>query len=441
MKTLVFTIVGGLALMSFGMSCGTAQNSSLTVKVVPEKEYIVPDASQDVVFSIDVTGANIKNPKRLPLNLAVVLDRSGSMKGAKIEQARQAAMLLVDQLEPKDVFSLVVYDNDVDVLVPSQPVRDKQKIRSQIQSIQSGGSTALYGGVEEGGRQLAEYLDSEKINRIILLSDGLANVGPKRPQDLSRLGKRLQEEGIHVTTVGLGDNYNENLMVALAESSAANYYYVQDTETLPDIFVEELGYLQSVVARNIRIIIELPDGVEPVGVIGHPGVQFSKNRAELTLSEYYAAQQRNFLIRCRVPEADSSKLELARVQVVYRDEVAGKERDTRSAGYVQITQDKKKSEKSTNGAVAKLTSWFRNVSVREKALALADEGKTREAAQVLRQQAAYNNALPAVAKDEKLMKDNDRLLSSASELEERGRFDKRSRKAFQYENYNQKKQK
>jgi Ca-activated chloride channel family protein len=441
MKTLVVTIVGGLALMSFGISCGTAHNSSLTVKVVPEKEYIVPGASQDVVFSIDVTGANIKNPKRLPLNLAVVLDRSGSMSGAKIEQARQAAMLLVDQLEEKDIFSLIVYDNDVNVLIQSQPVRDKQKIRSQIQSIKSGGSTALYGGVEEGGKQLAEYLDSEKINRIILLSDGRANVGPKTPADLSRLGSRLQQEGIRVTTVGLGDNYNENLMVALAESSAANYYYVQDTETLPDIFVEELGYLQSVVARNIKIIIELPAGVEPVGVIGHPGVHFNKNRAELTLSEYYASQERNFLVRCRVPKAESSKIELARVQLTYRDEVAGQDRDASSAGYVQITQDQKKSDKSINGAVAKLNSWFRNVSVREKALALADEGKSKEAAQVLRQQADYNEALPEVAKDEKLMKDNDRLLSSAEELEQQGRFDKRSRKVFQYDSYNQKKQK
>lgn len=427
--------------MSFGISCGTARNSALTVNVVPEKEYIVPGSSQDVVFSIDVTGTQIKNPKRLPLNLAVVLDRSGSMSGAKIEQARQAAMLLVDQLEAKDVFSLIVYSNEAQVLIPAQPVKDKAQLRRRIQSITSGGSTALYAGVEAGAGQLDEYLDRKRINRVILLSDGLANIGPKTPTEMSRLGSRLEQRGIHVTTVGLGDNYNEDVMVSLAESSAANYYYVQDTETLPDIFAEELGYLQSVVARNIKIIIQLPDGVEPVEIIGYPAVKFSQNKAELTLSEYYASQERNFLVRCRVPESDQKKMELARVQLTYRDEAAGGNRELNSAGYVQITQDKKKSDLSINGAVAKLNSWFTNVSTREKALALADEGKAQEAAQVLRLQAAYNAALPSVAKDEKLLEDNDRLLSSAEELEAAGRFDKRSRKEFQYDNYNQKKQK
>jgi len=433
-------MVGSLALISYGMSGGMAHSSALNISVVPEKEYIVPDASRDVVFSIDVTGASIKNPKRLPLNLAVVLDRSGSMSGAKIEQARQAAMLLVDQLEAKDIFSLVAYDNDVQVLIPARPVKDKQAIRRRIQSIGTGGSTALYGGVEAGGQQLEEYLDAEKINRIILLSDGLANVGPKTPAALSRLGKQLQEDGIRVTTVGLGDDYNENVMVALAESSAANYYYVQDTETLPDIFVEELGYLQSVVARNIRIIIELPEGVEPVEVIGHPGVKFRGNQAELKLSEYYASQQRNFLVRCRVPETRQKKIQLARVQLNFRDEVQGKQRDIESAGYVKITRDEQKSANSTNGVVAKLNSWFNNVRVRKEALALADQGKSEEAASLLRRQADYNIALPEVARDQKLLEDNDRLLSSAEELEQKGQFDKRARKVFQYDNYNQEKQ-
>ncbi|MEM7304141.1 MAG: VWA domain-containing protein [Pseudomonadota bacterium] len=441
MKKIILAIVGSLSLMLFGVSCGTAHPSALSVQVVPEKEYIVPGDQHEVVFSIDVTGASIANPQRLPLNLAVVLDRSGSMSGAKIEQARQAALLLVDQLQSKDIFSLVVYDNDVKVLVPAQPVKNKAWIRRQIQSIRHGGSTALYGGVEEGGHQIREYLDEAKINRVILLSDGKANVGPKSPGDLAHLGHRLQRDGIRVTTVGLGDDYHEDVMVSLAEASAANYYYVQDVEALPSIFEEELGYLQSVIARNIKIIIQLPDGVTPVEVVGYPDVDFQTNRAEVMLSEYYASQQRNILVRCRVPETRKPKIELAQVNLQFQDEIAGVQRDLESQGFVKTTQDQKQSDLSINGAVAKLSSWFRNVQVREEALLLADQGKAKEAAEVLRAQAAYNRDLPAIAQDEKLLEDNKRLLSSAEELEREGAFDKRSRKSFQYDNYKQKKQK
>ncbi|MEM6884564.1 MAG: VWA domain-containing protein [Verrucomicrobiota bacterium] len=441
MNKLLFTVVGSLALMSLGISCGTAHQSALTVKVVPEKGYIVPSAQDDVVFSIDVTGANIKNPQRVPLNLAVVLDRSSSMSGAKIEQARQAAMLLVDQLEAKDTFSLVVYNNEVKVLIPAQPVNNKEWIRRKIQSIQSGGSTALYGGVEAGSRQLRDYLDQERINRVILLSDGKANVGPKTPHELARLGQRLQQDGISVTTVGLGDDYNEDVMVSLAEASAANYYYVQDIETLPSIFEEELGYLQSVVARNIKIIIQLPEGVSPVEIEGYPDVTFRENRAELMLSEYYASQQRNILVRCRVPDTNKQKLELAQVQLEFRDEISGAQRGIESRGYVHITSDPQKSDASIDGNVAKLNSWFQNVRAREEALALADQGKSEQAALVLRRQIEQNTALPEIAKDERLLQDNDKLLFSAEELETKGRFDSRSRKSFQYDNYNQRNQK
>src|SRR6185369_10288746 len=131
-----------------------------------------------------------------------------------------------------------------------------------------GGSTALYAGVEAGADQIQKHLSSHRINRVILLSDGLANIGPSTPQDLRRLGNRLSERGISVTTIGVGDDYNEDLMAGLAEASDANYYYVKDTEKLPAIFAKELGELLTVAAREIRIEIVCPAGVRPMGFIG-----------------------------------------------------------------------------------------------------------------------------------------------------------------------------
>ncbi|MEM6820493.1 MAG: VWA domain-containing protein [Verrucomicrobiota bacterium] len=437
MRTLLLTLCSGLLLIG----CGVAKNPTLQVNVIPERSYVVASDEQELVFSIDLLGCSVRPNKRHPLNLALVLDRSGSMRGAKLEQAKQAAILVVDQLQSKDTFSLVAYDTQVDVLIPAQHVRNKKQIRSAIRNLGCGGSTALHAGVKAGAQELREYFDEEKVNRVILLSDGIANVGPRTPAELARLGQRLIRESIHVTTVGLGDDYNEDLMVSLAEASAANYYYVQDIETLPTIFAEELGYLRNVVARNIRIRIELPDGVTPIEILGHPEIRFKGNTAELKLNDYYAGQERQFLVRCQVKNVDGTRIRIAKVQTDYSDEVAGSSRSDEFVAYVDVTTDRKKADTSLNKKVAKQASWYRNLASRVKALALVDAKKPEEAAQVLRAQASANDALPGELRDSKLDQETDSLLSNAKLLESEGSFDRRSRKEFQYDNYRQKNQK
>ncbi|NJK90898.1 MAG: VWA domain-containing protein, partial [Blastochloris sp.] len=312
-----------VSFLSVLAACSSAETRSLHIKVEPERDRVLRSSAGDVIFQVEIRGRTEKPRQRLPLNLAVVLDRSGSMSGAKLEQAKQAALTVLDQLAPTDYFSLLAYDDEVQVLVPARRVENKERVRSAILALRAGDSTALYAGVREAAEQVKRYLSREKINRVILLSDGLANVGPSKPSDLASLGGRLLEERIHVTTIGLGDDYNEDLMMALSEASGANYYYVRDAEKLPGIFREELGNLQSIVARNIRIILEMPEGVRPVEVMGHPEVVFKNNRAELVLQEHYAAQQRGFLIRCEVLKPQGKSQELARVTLRYQDEVAG----------------------------------------------------------------------------------------------------------------------
>ena len=203
------------------------------------------------------------------------------MTGAKLEKTKQAAMQLVDRLAPDDVFSLVIFSDEARVLMPAQRAEDKDALKEKIESIKADGSTALYAGVKMGADQLQEFFSSKRINRVILLSDGLANVGPSSTRELRRLGSDLSERGISVTTIGVGDDYNEDLMAGLAEASDANYYYVKDTEKLPDIFAKELGALLTVAARDVRIEIICPDGVRPLGFIGR-AEQFETRRPPST---------------------------------------------------------------------------------------------------------------------------------------------------------------
>ena len=173
---------------------------------------------------------------RPPVNLSIILDRSGSMSGSKIDQAKSAAIEALKRLSSTDTFSLVVYDHVVKTIIPAQRVVDIHRIIEKIKLIHTGGNTALFGGVSQGAAEIRKYLEGNYVHRIILLSDGLANVGPNTPEDLGRLGAALIKENISVTTVGVGTDYNEDLMARLSQKSDGNIYFVESSYDLPKIF-------------------------------------------------------------------------------------------------------------------------------------------------------------------------------------------------------------
>jgi len=426
-----------IAVASFGLAHG---QHPLNVTLQADRD-LLPTSASDCVLQIQVVADKKPSEKRrTPLNLAIVLDRSGSMSGAKLEKARQAAAVALDQLEEDDIFSLVVYDNDVDVVIPAGKVKDKEALEKKIHAIQSRGSTALYAGMKEGAKQLKEFLGKERINRVILLSDGLANVGPSSPSELATLGQELSKSGIVVSTIGLGDDYNEDLMTALAESSHGNYYYVQDAEKLPGIFQDELGAVKSIVARNVKIILTLPDGIAAKGVLGDDQMKFQGNRLEIPLGEISSGQKRRFLLGLNVPAGEAVDLRLADLKIVYEDDKQ-QSRELTAQAQVSRTKDAEASGKSINAEVIANSAIVDNRLAKEKAVALADAGRTKEAAEVLRSQAAINAALPAPARSDLIAQDQDALLMRASELESKGTLSKESRKRIQYENYQDKTQK
>ena len=368
---------------------------TLTVKLVPDRELVLKGPPQEIVVKIDLSAiVEPKKTRRTPLNLAVVLDKSGSMTGAKIEKTKQAAMQLVDRLAPDDIFSLVIFSDHPQVLVPAQKVLDKQAIKGRIESIQADGSTALYAGVNLGADQVREYLSSRRINRVILLSDGLANIGPSTPRDLRRLGSDLAERGISVTTIGVGDDYNEDLMAGLAEASDANYYYVKDTEKLPEIFAKELGGLLTVAARDVRIEIVCPDGVRPLGFIGR-SEKFTSQKATVNLSQFTAGQNRYLMLRCLV---DGNQPEVARVNVNYTDEFnGGRVQATDDVVKIRFTENQEAVDKSVNAMIVAQKELLLTAVAKDEAMAQADGGNYSEAAKILSAQNAQLNAAYASA--------------------------------------------
>src|SRR4051812_32214903 len=171
-------------------------NDAVTLRVTTEREYLLRHGPRELILEVEVKARPAERGARSPVNVSVVLDRSGSMEGAKVEKARQAACVALDRLDPDDIFSLVTYDNHAEVLIEPERAgsRDhREDLKSRIHRIRTGGGTALYAGVQLGTQQVRKFLDKERVNRVVLLSDGIANVGPSRTDDLTNLGRRLRE--------------------------------------------------------------------------------------------------------------------------------------------------------------------------------------------------------------------------------------------------------
>jgi Ca-activated chloride channel family protein len=430
-------LVLGLATLAANLFAG----ETLQLNLVPERGYVVKNSPQEVVIKIDLSAiAGRQKSRRTPLNLAVVLDKSGSMTGAKLEKTKQAAMQLVDCLAPNDIFSLVIFSDEAQVLVPAQRVEDKDALKEKIQSIEASGSTALYAGVKMGADQIQEFFSDKRINRVILLSDGLANVGPSSTRELRRLGSDLAERGISVTTIGVGDDYNEDLMAGLAEASDANYYYVQDTEKLPEIFAKELGEMLAVAARDVRIEIVCPDGVKPLGFIGR-AEKFENQKAVVNLSQFTTGQNRYLFLRCLV---NGDQPEVARVNVNYKDEFSdGNDQSASGVAKIDFTDNQKLSDNSINGAVNAEKELMLTAVAKDEAIVQADAGNYQQAATILKAQSAVLNNSFAAAPPE-VQRQIRAETNNLDDFSDRigggfgggGSFDSVTRKILQAQSYN-----
>jgi Ca-activated chloride channel homolog len=231
------------------------------IEIVPLRAAVCANVPVTLDVLVRITPPTSEAQVHRPaLNLGLVLDRSGSMAAQnKIGFARQAAIYAVQQLLPTDRVSVTIFDSDVKTIVPSTLAANKGRIIELIQRIYPNDSTALHGGWREGGKQVGQHFRAGGLNRVLLLSDGLANVGETNPDTIATDVNRLAREGVSTTTMGVGDDYNEDLLEAMARSGDGNYYYIESPQQLCDIFQTELKELLATFGNTVSV------GIEPQG--------------------------------------------------------------------------------------------------------------------------------------------------------------------------------
>ncbi len=330
--------------------------------------------------------ADIAESPRRNLNLSLVIDRSGSMAGAPLHHALKAAESVVDQLEPDDILSVVVYDDEVDSAVPPQAVTNKAALKNSIRKVRAGGITNLSGGWLKGCEHVKTRLDPQKINRVLLLTDGHANMGIQDPKILTATSGQKAEEGITTTTLGFAQGFNEDLLIGMARAATGNFYFIQSIDEATEVFSIELDSLRAVVGQNLKVTLELADGVSLVDTLSLAKVtQNDAGQAVLTLGELYEGEDKLLGLSLVISSAQIGDLPVMKLH--YSADVVQDGLIQSVSGTVDVVAKVGTVEEAAFASTSHITLELSRLTIakaKETALDLAEHGRHQEAEEILR---------------------------------------------------------
>ncbi|MGB9877164.1 MAG: vWA domain-containing protein [bacterium] len=251
---------------------------------------------------------------RAPLNLCLVIDRSGSMEGEPLEHTKKACAYVVDLLEPEDILSIVTFAEDVQVIMPPRKVVNKELIKSHIMRIEVGDTTNLYDGLLVGGNQLKMLPLSNYTNRILLFTDGEPTTGIRDYPTITQLAGDLREAGMKVTALGFGLEYNEELLVGIAKRGGGNYYYISRPELIQEVFRREMESLLTIALRNPKVRIHLSRWVRARDVLGYSG-EYKGRDVEVQLVDLEKGASLSLLAELELEPRPKGIYRIARVEV------------------------------------------------------------------------------------------------------------------------------
>lgn len=321
---------------------------------------------------------------RPALNVAVVIDRSGSMAGEKLAHAKQAARQLLAQLGPDDRFSIISYGSDVSVVFASQKATGtaREAAGIAIDRIYDDGGTNLSGGLAAGKAELLGTPEVGAISRVVLISDGMANEGVIGRDELAALAAQTAEHGVSITTIGVGLDFDERTMTSIAVSGRGNYYFVEDAAQLAQIFDSELTKLGATMATNVEVDIAPAPGVEILEALGYPTYR-TAHGVRIPVADLHAGEQRKIVLRVRVTTEHAGAIDLASMRAEFLPTGASEKTSAAVALRAEVTDDRAVWRANLDKNAALHIERARAAQAINEATLLYEEGRAGEAEAVL----------------------------------------------------------
>jgi Ca-activated chloride channel family protein len=295
----------------------------LSFTAVPENPYALNSDPGRLNVLLQAQASGALGGRRLPLNLCLVIDRSGSMEGEPLEYVKRACSYVVDLLEPTDILSIVTFEEQVDVVMPARRVVNRALVKEHIQRIQPGNTTNLYDGIVAGASQVASVRSDAYVNRILVLTDGEPTAGIKDFASIVGSVAEQKSRGISVTALGFGPEYNEELLAGMARRTGGNYYYISRPDLIPEVFRKELDALLTISSKNLRLRLLLSRWVQVRQIYGQLPT-FGDRTAEVALADLERGTTLSVLVEMELGRRPTGAYRVARAELTYDDCVSGR---------------------------------------------------------------------------------------------------------------------
>ncbi|HKU45087.1 MAG TPA: VWA domain-containing protein [Polyangiales bacterium] len=374
-----------------------SSGSALGLGVTLDRGAVTRGGDGLVRMELTVKADDTATGTKVDSDFVVVLDRSGSMAGDRLTQAQNSVIGLLDSLSPRDRFGLVIYDDAAQVLVPLSyaDAGARQRWRKLVAGIDVGGSTNMSDGLDRGLALMQGARQSGRAGRLILLSDGHANTGDASPEGLRARGRRAAQHELVLSTVGIGDGFNEYLMTQIADAGTGNYHYLADNTQLAQILDRELSSTRTTVASGLSVRIAPKPGVQVIDAAGYP-LASDASGTSFHVGSLFAGQERRVWVSLRVPSDREGELPLGAVELAYTEGGQRKRMAAQGALAVRCVSD----EHTALASIDK-GAWERAVAqeewgrVQEQVARAVHEGKREDAMQTLTAYRSQYSALNA----------------------------------------------
>lgn len=383
-----------LALLALlGVGCQQPQTTPDVVTMVVESSspFVVAAEDDELALTLDVAAQPPQNLERKALNLSLVIDHSGSMTGEQMADARLALHTLLGKLDDDDFVSVIAFGSQVELLQEQTEWgdADQSELLAAVDAITPRGTTAMGDALGVALGQVASTWDASRVNRVILLTDGM----PNDPNQVLQLGAQARNQQIALSTMGLGPQFNETLMAQLADMTGGQYRFIASSDQIAATFDEQRASLEKTVARSAVLTFTFGPGVQLTQIYGAPQANVYGQRVDLYLGDMDAQTHRKLGLRLKVAgQPEGARVEIADAVLRYEDVATGAQRERLVYVEAEASSDRQQVEARRRQDVIKRLEQFGALQDMEGAIQQWERGELDDARRSMNDAAARYKA-------------------------------------------------